>query len=188
MLPDLDSESGRPIRELFPLLAAGTPLLLMPLLLAWGGNMEGATALAVGAYFAIRYGGAFLLRKLSVHRGMFHSIPALVIAAEIAFLAYRSPDLKVRCLMAGGTALGFLSHLVLDEIYAVEWSGVRVKFNKFAGSALKMTGGSVSANAFTYAVLVTLTYAVLVNAGYVTFDAKTPPVDRHATETVPQVH
>jgi membrane-bound metal-dependent hydrolase YbcI (DUF457 family) len=47
-------------------------------------------------------------RKLTVHRGMFHSIPALIIAAEVTFLAYHSDDIKVRMLMAIGTGLGFL--------------------------------------------------------------------------------
>jgi membrane-bound metal-dependent hydrolase YbcI (DUF457 family) len=39
-------------------------------------------------YGAVRYGGATVLGKLTVHRGMFHSIPALIIAAEITFLCY----------------------------------------------------------------------------------------------------
>jgi hypothetical protein len=44
----------------------------------------------VGVYAAIRYGGSAMLMRLSVHRGMFHSVPAMVIAAELAFLAYKS--------------------------------------------------------------------------------------------------
>ena len=37
-----------------------------------------AMLMAVAVYASIRYGGAFVLGKLSVHRGMFHSLPALV--------------------------------------------------------------------------------------------------------------
>jgi hypothetical protein len=49
--------------------------------------------------------------------------------------------------------IGFLSHLVLDELCAVDFMGVRVRFNKFAGSALKFGSPSWSATLATYALL-----------------------------------
>lgn len=165
MLPDLDSESGKPIREISSLLAAIVPLAMMGRLLEWGGDPEGAMLVAVGVYAGIRYGGSYLLRKLSVHRGMFHSIPALLIAAEATFLAYKSDAMPVKLLMAGGVGLGFFSHLLLDELYAVEWTGIRLRLNKFAGSALKLVGKSFVPNVVTYALLMVLTYAALVDAG-----------------------
>ena len=195
MLPDLDSESGKPVREIFSLAAAAVPLCLMHRLETWGGNPEGAMLLAVLIYVAIRYGGAVLLGQLSVHRGMFHSIPAMLIAAELAFLAYESETLIVKFLMAGGVALGFLSHLVLDEIYAVQWTGIRIKLNKYAGSAMKFIGPRFFANIVTYALLTVLTYATLVDLGVLeapgtqpppTAESKTPEVLRQASEQPPQ--
>ncbi len=165
MLPDLDSQSGKPVREIFNLIAAAAPLCLMSRLLRWGGNAEGAMLLSILIYVSIRYGGAIVLGKLSVHRGMFHSIPAMLIAAELAFLAYESSTLGVKLLMAGGVATGFLSHLVLDEIYAVQWTGLRFRLNKFAGSAMKMFGPRLVPNVFTYSLLAVLTYASLVDVG-----------------------
>ena len=79
MLPDLDSQSGKPIREVFSLLAALAPRVMMQWLYHWAGSAEGAMLLAVLLYVVIRYGGAFVLSKLAVHRGMFHSVPALLI-------------------------------------------------------------------------------------------------------------
>lgn len=172
MLPDLDSQSGRPVREVFSLLAAIAPLTVMGHLRNWAKDPETTLLLAIGLYAAIRYGGAFLLGKLSVHRGMFHSLPALLIAAELAFLLYDSPRLSVRFLMAGGVAAGFLSHLVLDELYAVEWTGVRLRLNQFAGSAVKLLGPRLLPNLFTYALLAGLTYATLVQVGAI----RHPPV------------
>ena len=167
MLPDIDSDSGKPVREVFSLLAAVAPVAMMGHLLEWGKDPEGAMLLAVAVYAAIRYGGSSLLCRLSVHRGMFHSIPAMLIAAELAFLAYKSPSNTVKLLMAGGVALGFFSHLLLDEIYAVEWSGVRIKLNKFAGSAIKLAGKRHIPNVFTYSLLMVMTYAALVQSGLV---------------------
>lgn len=162
MLPDLDSQSGKPVREVFGLTAALAPMLLMRRLLEWGGDTDGAMFLAVILYVAIRYGSARVLGTFSVHRGMFHSIPAMLIAAELAYLGYKSESIHVRALMGIGVAIGFASHLILDEIYAVEWTGVRIKLNKFAGSAVKFFGHSWPANIFTYCLLAFFTYALSI--------------------------
>jgi membrane-bound metal-dependent hydrolase YbcI (DUF457 family) len=162
MLPDLDSSSGRPIRELFDLTAAMAPLVMMQHLLNWADNTEEALFAAIALYVAIRYGAAAVMRRVAVHRGMFHSIPAMLIASELVFLGYESDSLAVRCLMAGGTTIGFLSHLVLDEMYAVSWGGVILKLNRAAGSAVKLVGGSLLWNLITYSLLAVLTYAVII--------------------------
>ncbi len=167
MLPDLDSQTGKPVRELFSLLGALAPTLMMPYLWEWGGTIEGAMLLAIGMYAAIRYGGAMVLGKLAVHRGMYHSIPALLIATELTFLCYKTPYISVKILMATGVALGFLSHLVLDECYSVELSGVVLKLNQAAGSAVKLFGKNVFPNLFTYSLLALLTYVSLIDAGLV---------------------
>ena len=65
--------------------------------------------------------------------------------------------------MSGGVCLGFLSHLVLDEIYSVEWSGVHVRLNKFAES-VKFVGKNAIPNLVTYSLLMVLTYVSLVLA------------------------
>lgn len=165
MLPDLDSESGRPVREVFGITAALAPMILMRRLHEWGGNFEGVMLLAVLIYITIRYGGGMILGALAVHRGMFHSIPALLIASELTFLAYMSPNIWVKLLMAGGVALGFASHLILDEIYSVQWNGLSVNLKSSAGTALKFFGKSLPANLFTYSLLGVLSYAVLIDGG-----------------------
>ena len=162
MLPDLDSESGKPIRELFGVTAA------------IGMHGDRATLFAMLSYGIVRYGGAFMLAKLTVHRGMFHSIPALIIAAEVTFLAYHSNDIKVRMLMAIGTGLGFLSHLVLDEMYSVQWDGAKVKLAKSAGSAMKFFGSDALPNGGAMGLLLCLSYATLVEAEVLRDPGKTP--------------
>jgi hypothetical protein len=185
MLPDLDSESGRPVREMSGVLAALLPLIGVRHLVDTTGSVDGMILAAGVAYFVIRYGGTWLLAKLAVHRGMFHSVPALGIAALLTFLAYKTDDTRVRVLMAGGVGLGYLSHLVLDEIWAVQWNGMKVRLNKFSGSALKCAGKSFPANAFTYGVLFFLTYAAMVKAGVLAGVSTAAPEDapaRLATE------
>jgi hypothetical protein len=184
MIPDLDSQSGRPIRELFSLTAALAPAVMMQHLHALGGNTERAMFLALLLYAFVRYGCATLVGKLSVHRGMFHSIPALFIAAEVTFLSYKSGDTNVKFFMAGAVAIGFLSHLALDEMYSVQWHGGVVKLSKSAGSAMKMIGKHFWPNAFTYGLLGFLTYAVLVKTELATLpgEERAPRILQQATE------
>jgi hypothetical protein len=174
MLPDLDSESGRPVRELFTLTAALAPIFLMQHVYAMGVQGDRIMLFSLVLYGIARYGGAFLLAKLTVHRGMFHSIPALLIAAEVTFLAYHSHDIRVRTLMGVGVGLGFLSHLVLDEMYSVQWDGVKVRLAKSAGSALKFFGSDALPNGVAFGLLLCLTYATLVQADIVRDPGRMP--------------
>lgn len=174
MLPDLDSESGRPIRELSGVVAAFAPLLLLHNAQAVGVNGDRAMLFAIIAYATAKYGGAFLLGKLTVHRGMFHSVPALLIASELTFLVYHSDEFRVRVLMAVGVGIGFLSHLVLDEMYSVQWDGVKVRLAKSSGSAMKFFGTEALPNGVTMGLLLCLTYATLVEAEIVRDPGQVP--------------
>ncbi len=170
MLPDLDSNTGRPVREMFSLVAALLPLILVQhvvRLLGITPNVETIMLLIVVMYLLIKYGGQKLVGAVSVHRGMFHSLPAMLIASEIVYLGYPSEHTRVKLWMAVGIGIGFFSHLLLDEVYSVEWSGVRLKVKKSAGSAIKMFGKLFVPNVVTYSLLATLTYAVLVDAGLI---------------------
>ncbi len=161
LLPDLDSDSSVPVRELFCLLAAFVPLLMLHRLHHSSLAQEEILLFLSGVYLTIRYGLSRIFNRLTVHRGMFHSIPALGIAGMVVFLSYQSPDLRIRLFLAGGTALGYLSHLILDELYSVDFRGVRLKLRSSAGSAFKFTSSSFFATAFTYSLFGALLYLTL---------------------------
>lgn len=170
MLPDLDLDHGRPAQELFGLLAGVAPLLLVGRVLQWlhlTADREMVMLGMVVLYALIRYGLSRVIPYLSVHRGMFHSIPAMLIAAEIAYLTYPSDSVPVKCLVGAGVALGFFSHLLLDEIYSVEISGVKVGLKKSSGTAIKMFGEAFFPNVLTFALAATLSYATLQEAGLI---------------------
>ena len=161
MLPDLDSDSGKPVRELFGLAAVIAPLLLLRRLERLAESPEGAIVLGAVLYVLIRFGAAWLFKMLTVHRGMFHSLPAALIAGELAFLAHESPEANGRLILAGGVLVGFLSHLVLDELSSVDAAGLRL--NKSAGSAMKLFSSSWTATVFTWLLLAGLSYAVVAD-------------------------
>jgi membrane-bound metal-dependent hydrolase YbcI (DUF457 family) len=152
MLPDLDSDSGIPVREMSGLAAAAIPLLLLPRLADAGMSQEGVLATVGFLYLLIRYGAGWLFRRVTVHRGMFHSIPAMLVFGLIVYLEYKG-EMRTRLLLAGGVMLGFLSHLVLDELYSVDFNGVRLRLNRFAGSALKLVSPSWIGTSVCYGLL-----------------------------------
>ena len=174
MLPDLDSETGRPVQELSGVTAALVPMLVFQHSMSIGMSGDRAMLASLVLYGAVRYGAPMLLGKLTVHRGMFHSIPALLIAAELTFLLYYSPEPRVRLLMAIGVGIGFLSHLMLDELYSVQWNGVRIRLKKSAGSALKFFGNKSLPNGVAMGLLMFLSWATLNSAGILVHPSATP--------------
>jgi hypothetical protein len=160
LLPDLDSDSGVPVREMFGLAAAFAPFLLYHRLSTDRkfDTPEKVIAVLVGLYLFIRYGLSALFKRLTVHRGMYHSIPAMLIAGLTVYLFSANPSRQLRVYLAGGVMVGFLSHLVLDELYSVDFMGYKVRLNKYAGSAVKFFSPSWAANLTAYAILGALGY------------------------------
>src|SRR5436305_9884601 len=124
LLPDLDSDSGVPVRELFGLAGTLVPLMLLRRLAGSGLSAEETLLAVAGVYAFIRYGLTTVFKHLTVHRGMFHSIPAMLIAGLAVFLAYRHPVFELRAYLAVRVMVGFLSHLVLDELCSVDFRGL----------------------------------------------------------------
>lgn len=165
LAPDLDSDSSVPVRELFSLAGVVAPVLAFQRLENSGFSTEQVLVILGGIYLVVRYVMAFLFKTLTVHRGMFHSLPAMLISGLLVFLLYHNPRVVVRLYLAGGMMLGFLSHLVLDEIYAVSFMGFKLTPNKYAGSALKFFSPSWVATLTTYFVLGLLGYLAWLDLG-----------------------
>ena len=150
MLPDLDSDSGVPVRETLNFVAAVIPLFLLQRLAAWDLTHEQMVLLGASAYFLTRCGLGGLFRRYTVHRGMWHSIPAAVIAGLLAFLLTGSNDVQIRLFKAWAVVLGYLTHLILDELYSVDLAGVRLRLKKSSGTALKLWGDKTWGNVSAY--------------------------------------
>ena len=177
MLPDLDSDSGIPLREAMGFAAAVIPMLLVDRFEMLGLRHDVMIILTAGIYFGIRFAGASLVSRFSVHRGMFHSLPAAFIFAGVVFIIVDYADLNVRYFKAGGVLAGVLSHLMLDELYSIEWRGGRWRFKRSFGTALKLWGKNGWANFSTYAKLAVV-MAIIFGE---------PSVMNHLAERYPQL-
>ncbi len=154
MLPDLDSDYGTPLRETMAFTAATVPMLLLHRFQSLGLKPDEMALLGVSVYLFMRFGITKMIRKYTVHRGMFHSIPAGLTFAGLAFLICGgNDDLNMRYFKAGAVLTGFMSHLILDEIYSVEWKNGAWRLKKSSGTAFKLWGDDGWANFSCYAKL-----------------------------------
>lgn len=151
LLPDLDSDSSVPHRTLFRIAGPLAALLALQHALVHGVPIERAFLRLLATFVIVRYVLAYVMRRVTVHRGMFHSIPAMVISGLVLFLLYFKLEPMARLFLAGAVMAGYLSHLVLDEICAVDFQGGRIR--KPFGTALKLFSGSWLATMACYCVL-----------------------------------
>lgn len=166
MLPDIDSGPGVPLRESMAFAAAVVCVMAVDRFERLGLNAELIVLASALIYLLIRFGLAALLRRYTTHRGMFHSLPAAVIFAELAFLLASGDEVTLRMYKAGGVLLGYLSHLVLDELYSLEWHRGRLRLKRTFGSALKVFGRKWWPNVATLLQLLILSYVVLKEPGW----------------------
>ena len=158
LLPDLDSDSGVPVRELFSVAAVVVPLFILRRLWRRGVPADEILVVVGFSYVFIRYALSGLFKRLTVHRGMFHSLPAMLIAGLAVFLLDKGSPIESRLFLTACVMIGFLSHLVLDELCSVDFNGLKLRLNKYAGSALKLTSPSWVGTLTCYTILAGLSY------------------------------
>ncbi len=160
MLPDLDSGPGKPLRESLAFAAAVVSTMLADRFQNFGWTMDAVILAGTIVYLGIRFGAAELLKRYTVHRGMFHSIPAAIIFGEIAYLL-ASGDLPIRLYKAGAVVLGYLIHLVLDEVFSIDYVRGRMRVKKSFGSALKLFDSKLWPNVSAYGKLAVFTFLAM---------------------------
>jgi len=137
LLPDVDSARSTSIKVAFNVLSLLLTIMMIFVKSSTYSILE-MLVLATIIFVGIRYGFLEIFRKISKHRGMFHSVPvAFIWGVGIAilmqyFFALNSLVSWVYGLMV---TFGYLVHLTLDEIYSVDLGNRRVK--KSLGTALK---------------------------------------------------
>lgn len=137
--PDIDSDTGRPRELVLSFLGIAIPIVLL-FNISDSTSSENILAATLISFFLVRYILGYLLAKFTVHRGLWHSIPAAVLCSEITYLLFFDLPEKVRLLYALSVLGGFISHLLLDEMYSVKVLALDTK--RSFGTALKFTGPS----------------------------------------------
>lgn len=156
ILPDLDSDTSIPVREIVAFSAAVLPMLMVERFEVLGLSYESMALAGAAVYLLVRFGFGRFLKKSTVHRGMFHSLPAAIIAGLLAFLVCHSPDSGARLFLSLAVFSGYLSHLLLDEFYSIRRTSSGWQFKRSFGTAVKLQGNHGASNAATYGSLLLL--------------------------------
>jgi membrane-bound metal-dependent hydrolase YbcI (DUF457 family) len=185
MLPDLDSDSGVPLREAVALSSAVVPMLLVDRLQRMNITHEMMILITAGVYLLIRFGVAEFFRRYTVHRGMWHSIPAALSSGMIAFLLCSSENMATRLFKTVAVFVGCMSHLVLDELWSVDFKRGQYKFKSSFGTALKLWGRERVPNLVAYSLLAMLAFLVYHDEGFMSrFGYQHPEVPHTARQAI----
>ena len=163
MLPDLDSGTGVPFREISCFFSALVPLMVVERLRPLNLQEETLLAIAILGYIVMRFGVMALFRRYTVHRGMWHSLPAAAIAGLSVYLLTCRPEEWLRIYRSAAVVGGFLCHLVLDELWSLEIKRGKLRIKRSLGTALKLWSRHPWANLSTYAKLAALVALVVFN-------------------------
>jgi hypothetical protein len=138
VLPDIDLKDSRPARAMFAGLAVFFSFAVL-----FGLERKYSIAemlvLWLGTLVFVRYVAKELFARFSYHRGIWHSVLAMAFCAFVTALVYSrllQRDEGVAWLAAGFMSVGYLTHLILDEIYSVDVMDTRIKAS--FGTALKL--------------------------------------------------
>ncbi len=163
MLPDIDHDEAIPCREVFSVLAAVVPASMMPWLTPERLNTEQAICFFAATYVFIRFPLSWGLKRLTVHRGIFHSIPFCIVAGQFVAIVLNGLGPRERLLLGGSVAIGAFAHLLLDEIFAVNFLGVKLK--KSFGTAIKLWSGDLVPTLLCWGALVVMSYIFIARFG-----------------------
>lgn len=138
ILPDIDLQYSHPSRIIFSLLGMIASFL-------WILSAENTLSIielwaaGITIYLSIRYGLWKIFNLYTKHRGAIHSVIAgflsMQIATVISFHFYGKDDFTA-WLIGFMVFIGFIIHLLLDELYSVDFMNRRIK--RSFGTALKI--------------------------------------------------
>ncbi len=155
ILPDIDLQRSYPSRILFSMMGLFFAFLMvfsldndLSIISLW--------LVGIGSFLLVRFPIWYIFHHHTTHRGSTHSIVAALLCAFVAtatsFHVLDKDDLT-SWLVGWFLFLGFVLHLLLDEMYSVDFSNRRIK--RSFGTALKLVDYKKS---FKSALLIGLTF------------------------------
>lgn len=159
-LPDLDSETGLPLKILLMILS-----LIGSMLVGWiTFNSERVSfnysiGYSLSSFLLIYYGIGGIIKRVTKHRGIFHSIPSVLLSTLITltFLDYFLISDSIKVLLSLSVGIGYLSHLILDEMNSVvNLEGIPFIPKKSLGTALKFYSNRWKVNILVYSFVIFL--------------------------------
>lgn len=158
VLPDIDLKDSRASRAMFSGLAVFFSFCVL-FMNAGQYSIAELWLLWLGSFLLVRYAAEALFHRFSYHRGIWHSIVAGLFwwfLTAIVFYYVLGRHEGVAWLAGGFMFIGYLTHLLLDEIYSVNLLGQRLK--RSFGSAMKLFDDRKPGESATIATLAVILF------------------------------
>jgi len=146
LLPDIDSDNSTSLDIIFNLLSFSVVLIVIQHITAADFqqiSLIGLLVIPLLFYAVMKFFIRPIFEKITVHRGSCHSLSFLLLMALMTMqivwrltLQESEQFIVIAWLSGGFVFLGGFIHLLLDEIYSVDLSNVRMK--RSFGTALKL--------------------------------------------------
>ncbi|MEZ5537932.1 MAG: metal-dependent hydrolase [Thiolinea sp.] len=138
ILPDIDLQRSYPSRILFSMMGLFLGFMMV-FSLETRFSILGLWLVGIGSFLLVRFPVWYIFHHYTSHRGSTHSIVAALLCAftatAVSFHILGKDDLT-SWLVGSFLFLGFILHLILDEVYSVDFSNRRIK--RSFGTALKL--------------------------------------------------
>jgi membrane-bound metal-dependent hydrolase YbcI (DUF457 family) len=159
MLPNIDADPGAgQARELGGLFAAIIPLVMLQFFPQIRDGGIARIALVVICFYVLsHYIFVHYFERWTKHRGFIHSIPTAVITLQVTYLIFRDLYMKERLYISLAVFLGFMSHLFIDGLGNVDWTGKPSKKTP----VLKLAAESWESTVLAYSAIAVLGWIIL---------------------------
>lgn len=163
LAPDLDHDASIPLRFVFRVLAILIPVILIQKHPEFHRSVGESIGYFVVFATLILFPVRWIFGKLTVHRGIFHSVPAIFIYGALIFLlsGRQHHDIPFQKSMAIASSLGYFAHLLLDEYSSLNFNGHRFKPKRSLGTALDFIKPNKRVTIFAYLLLTGLVWFIL---------------------------
>ncbi|MCK5353801.1 MAG: metal-dependent hydrolase [Methyloprofundus sp.] len=138
LLPDIDADNSRPLKLLFAALATFSAVLII-MTYKDQTKLPALFILASSAFLTVRFPLLSIFKRLTVHRGVFHSVlSAVFFTLSTVCISQRGFHTTAHFSWLSGLLIGFgfIVHLLLDELFSVDLSNAQLK--RSFGSAFKL--------------------------------------------------
>lgn len=155
LLPDIDSPASKPsdfVANIVSILATSFCVIK---LVQTSDNYSEIILVSFSAFVLTNVVIRQVLRRIMIHRGVLHSIPASIIWGCLIFLLFSKETEIIKNLLAVSAVIGYCIHLIIDEMFsAINLNGVTLDTKKSFGTALKLNGNTSLSTVFIYCLLI----------------------------------
>ena len=165
VLPDIDLKDSRASRAFFSGLAVFISFCVL-FVNAQAYSIAELWLLWLGSFVLVRYGAEAAFHRFSYHRGIWHSLLAALFfwfLTAVVFKHVLGRHEGVAWLAGGFMFVGYITHLLLDELFSVDLMDKRLKAS--FGSAMKFYDAKNVGDTSLVAVLTVIAFLLTPPSG-----------------------